>query len=238
MTRTRPCRSATRTASGHLLARGNMAGRVPGVAEEERGRPRSDRRARAPRDPSATRPPGWSGRRRASRPRADRALEEEARGRHDDLVARPSERAEAEREGVHRAVRDDELAVRGRRRAPSTVELAARRRAARRAREAAVRPSAAPARPRRPRRRGRAARATASRAAARPRLPLARPPRARARPRRWGTRPPSRRRRAAGRARGSGPCAGSSARPPPCACRCRRPRRCSGCARSAGSSSS
>ncbi len=43
---------------------------------------------------------------------------------------------------------------------------------------------------------------------------------------------------AAARATGTPPCGARSAAPPPCVCRCRRPRRCSGCARSEGSSSS
>ena len=65
---------------GHLLARGNVPGGVPGVAEEQSARPRSDRAPRAPRDPSATRPTGCRGRRPASRRRRGSGLRRRSTG--------------------------------------------------------------------------------------------------------------------------------------------------------------
>ena len=69
-------------------------------------------RARARRHPSATPPRAALDVDRSRAGGSDRAVEEEAGGRDDDLVAGPDERAEADPEGVHGPVRDHDLRLR------------------------------------------------------------------------------------------------------------------------------
>ena len=161
--------------------------------------------------------------------RADRALEEEAGRRHDDLVPGAEERAEADPERVHGAVRDEDLRLRHRRRGRSTARSSPAY-----ASRSAVRPRGGGGVIGRP-----STVATASTTCVGsagegvPASGTGSTPAARAasscRSASKVGKPPApftRERPAARRARDTGPCAARSAGRPPSACRCRRPRRC------------
>ena len=98
---------------GDVLPRGDVAGRVAGIAQEHHRRARPDRALDGlgvPAPAVCLRPVHVD---RDAAGRTDRAVEEEARCRHDDLVPGSQQRAHADAERVHGAVRDERSRVSG-----------------------------------------------------------------------------------------------------------------------------